>query len=470
MNDKNAILPQSGVNKISDRFRVLKSRLANLPEGVILVFAALIIGALTGVAASCLKRLVKFFNDAILWNIDLSRPNIRFLIWPLVGILITTVFQKYVVGYRIARGSRVIKIHLNNKEYRLPSFLIFDPVVGCSLTMGCGATGGTESPTALSGAAMGSVLGRWLGLDDNYLRILIGIGAGAGIAAIFKSPMGGAMFTLEVLQMQLSTVPIMAMITACLVASSSASILSGFTFDIHFTGHMPMDTSSLGWVAILGVCCGLYSIYYDYTKRRALQIFTGISNIWVGALVTGAMLSVAVFCFPLFFGEGFGMITSMVNDAPIDVTASGIFATLHGDRWIYITLGAILLLKGILVAASNGAGGVAGDFVPTFFAGCVAGYLFAIGANALFGSTLQPWYFALIGMGAVMAGTLQAPLMALFIICETTDTYLYLFPYLIAVSISYAMARIGGVVKIWRSLSGELPNSGDNMPPDQKRQ
>ena len=242
--------------------------------------------------------------------------------------------------------------------------------------------------------------------------------------------------------MQLTSLSILALFIACLFAACTSYLLSDFTFDIFFIRETAMDPHTLGWVAVLGVFCGLYSIYYNYSKIHATTLFSSIRNPWIGAVATGLSLSLGAFLFPALFGEGFDLITELVNGESVSFTASGLFAGHHGRLWLYAAIACILLLKGVLVAASYSNGGVAGDFVPTFFAGALAGYLFALLCNDLLGAHLPPWYFALIGMGAVMAGTIHAPLMAIFLCIETTNTFGYLFPYLIAVAVSYATVKI----------------------------
>lgn len=405
-----------------------------------LVLVALLVGVGAGVAAASLKRIVKFLNNLFMLGFTPSEPNYYLLAIPVAGIVLTMLFQYYVARGDVAHGTRIIETDISRSRYRLPVLMAFNPVIGCAVTMGFGASGGTEGPVALSGAAMGSVASKIFRFPAQWGRILFAIGAGAGIAAIFKSPMGGVLFVLELLSVRLLTGPVIALVLSCLVASSTAYVLSDFTFDISFTHPSHIEAQHLGWMAILGVVCGLYSLYYNAAKRYMAKIIIKFRSKWGAALFTGIILSVSVFIFPLFFGEGFGLIHDLVNGKMVSFTAGGLFAGSEGTIWIILAPAILLILKGPLVSASNCGGGVAGDFVPTFFAGCVAGYLFALSANTFFGASLPVWFFALTGMGCVMASSLKAPLMAVFILCESTDTYLYLFPYLIAIFLAWGVS------------------------------
>ncbi|MDE7402816.1 MAG: chloride channel protein [Muribaculaceae bacterium] len=424
------------------RLGYLRWQNKHISPGVLLIIIAMVMGMLTGAAAAMLKRLISIFDSLFLTNLHTDTPNFKLLIWPLAGILITSIFQRYVVQGNVARGTRIIKQNLEQKRFSLNPLNIFNPLLGCSVTIGFGSSGGSEGPTALSGAVIGSNVGRWFGVSDKWLGLLVAIGGGAGIAAIFKSPMGGVLFALEVLQIQMTTIAVIALVFACLISSATAYLLSNFTFDIRFSQMMEFDTHNIGWICLLGVFCGLYCIYYNYTKKKSTKYFSSIRNPWFAALITGGIMSVSVFAFPTLYGEGFRVITGLINGNAVSFAEGGILAGHTEGFWVLGSLAIVLLLKSVLVAASYSGGGVAGDFVPTFFAGALAGYLFAVIVNSLFDTQLPAWFFALAGMGCVMGGTVHAPLMALFILCETTNTYAYLFPYLLAIGLCYATVKI----------------------------
>ncbi|MCM1368835.1 MAG: chloride channel protein [Candidatus Amulumruptor caecigallinarius] len=442
MKYKEAILQRWEKRAELFRFRCLRWIESHLSKNLSIVIIAVLVGIFTGCAAGVLKRLVHFFNSLALTGVKLGHPNYRFLVLPLAGVLLTSVYQRYVAGLKFGRCTYLIKRDLNSNNFLLDPLMIFNPIIGCSLTMGFGATGGTEGPTALSGASIGSTLGQWFRLPDQWVKIFFAIGAGAGIAAIFKAPIGGVLFTLEVLQMQMSTISVLSLVLASLISSSTAYVMSDYTFDIYFDRHMAIDMTLLGWVALFGLFCGLYSIYYSYMEHKAGVWFRSIRNPWSAALLTGGLLSLAVFFFPALFGEGFGIITPLVNNADTEFIKGSLFEAHKSAMWVLGGVAVMMLIKSPLVAASYSGGGVAGEFVPAFFTGALAGFMFATIANMIFGVHLPIWYFALIGMGCVMAGAIHAPLMAIFILCETTNTFGYIFPYLIAISITYATVKI----------------------------
>lgn len=423
------------------RRRIVSRAVTKMSPGALMLVVSLVIGAFTGCMAAMIKRMIELLNRLCLEGVSIDSVNWRFLWLPILGVILTSLYQRKVVGHSVARGTRIVKQSLRTGRTRMSAFTVFNPIIGCAMTLGLGASGGSEGPTALSGSAIASRAGQALGLNDDWMRILVGVGAAAGIAAIFKSPVGGMFFAIEVIQMQITTFSVMMLAMSCVIASTSAYILSDFTFDIPFNHVATMDPHQLGWVCVLALICGLYSIYYDFTKSRALNFFTRIKRPWRAALLTGAILSISVFLFPILFGEGFGLLTHLVNGTPSSMTDCGVFGGSPRLRWVALSVIGALLLKGILVAAACGGGGVSGDFVPTLFAGALVGWLFAHVIN-LIGADVPVWHFALIGMGAVMAGTIHAPMMALFICMETTNTYAFILPIFMAVLLSYGVVKL----------------------------
>lgn len=424
-----------------------------LPAGVLIAIVSVILGVMTGTATFLLKRVLHHLKSAFAIGMNTDRGNIIYLFLPIVGITLTMVYQRYVLRQNIARGTYIIKRDLVKGHYRLRPDLMYASLFGCATTIGFGGSAGSEGPSAYTGAAIGSNIGRMFRLSKPWMRIVLGCGAGAGIAGIFKSPMGGILFTLEVLHMELNTIPVMALVISCLTASTTAYAWSGFRYDVYFRAINPFDAAHLPWMIVLGLICGLYCIYYNYSKGKSEHFFIGLSNQWTRALIAGAFLALSIYLFPSLYGEGYGVVDGLINNHA-DVLETYSPFRMENEHMGMLMLGIIgvLCLKGMLVAATNSGGGVAGDFAPTLFAGAMLGYLFGLEINVWFDAGVSAGDFALLGMAAVMSGAIKAPLMAIFITAEMTNTYPFMLGFMVVGAISYGMVKIC-TPKAWREVS-----------------
>ncbi|MDE6716730.1 MAG: chloride channel protein, partial [Muribaculaceae bacterium] len=417
-----------------------------------LFIAVVAIGIATGLATFIMKEAIKWIGKLASLGMHIDRGNWLFLVLPVVGIMLAMIFQRYVVKSDLSHGTAMIKRDLQDGEYRLAPNLMYTNILGCSVTIGFGGSAGAEGPSAYTGAAIASNFSRWLHIDRRWLRLLIGVGAGAGIAGIFKSPVGGVLFTLEVLCLELNTLSVIALVAACLLSSCTALALGGFAFDMKFVDYMPFNPSNFFWMILLGLVCGLYSIYYNTSKARTDRILAGITNPWLRALTAGLSLSVAIYFFPSLFGEGYGIVDKVINCRPSEMLEYSPFYTgLSSNSLLMAVVAGVLILKGIMVGATINGGGVAGDFAPTLFAGCLVGLLFGMAMNNWFGFTLPVENYALLGMAGVMSGTIKAPLMAIFITAEMSNSYQFLFGFLIVAAVSY------GVMFLWERYGMKKP-------------
>lgn len=449
----------SSLNDVNPSGADRTSAPAGKTEKYRLLIAIVAIGVATGFATYLMKEAIKGIGKVVSLIVDVEHSNMIFLVFPLVGIVISMIIQHYWLKQDLSHGTAMIKRDLVNGQYRLSSDLMYTNIIACSVTLGFGGSAGAEGPSAYTGAAIASNFARWFHLDAHWLRMLIGIGAGAGIAGIFKSPVGGALFTLEVLGLELSTIPVIALVSACLISSCTALALGGFAFDLKFVDYISFNPSNFIWMTVLGLFCGIYSIYYNSSKQVADNILAGMVNPWVRALISGLLLSVAIFFFPSLYGEGYGIVDKIINCRPSEILSYSPFYTgLSTTGLLMLITAAVLLLKGIMVGTTINGGGVAGDFAPTLFAGCLAGYLFGLMMNTWFGFSLPVENYALLGMAGVMTGTIKAPLMAIFIVAEMSNSYQFMFGYLLVAAVAY------GVVKGWDYYRMRRVNSGDKMP------
>ncbi len=406
------------------------------------IFIAVTVGLALGAVAWLLKFSIHTVTDWLTSSLQIGHANPLLLLIPIVGIVLTGVYQRYVIHRNIEHGTEQIMARLRQQQYDLQTKLIYSPVIASSLTLGFGGSAGSEGPIATVGSAVGSNVGRWFKMTPQEMRIMIGCGAGAAIAAIFKAPVGGVLFTLEVLGLELTTMSVMALIIACVTSALTAYVLSGCTYDIHYVQAISFDTHIMPWVLLLGLLCGLYSAYYAWSMQYGRKCYEAIKSPWVRNLTSGAMLALLVFTFPALYGEGYTVLSHLINGHDAVLLHQSMFYKVDADAWLMIAIAAgILLCKPHAACATTSGGGVAGDFAPTLFAGAIAGYLFAMLLNNGFGLDLPVSNFAYIGMAAVMAGAVRAPFMALFLTAEMADGYQFLLPLAVAAVISYLVVR-----------------------------
>lgn len=422
----------------------IKVRLAPYQQSQPFYFiAATVIGLITGACAHLLKWMIGHVGRLLTAHFTPDGFNWWLLVIPVVGVLLTGAYQKFVLKANISHGVEQLVDSIKRKDYFLKPYLTYAPMIASTFTLGFGGSAGSEGPIAYTGAAIGSNLGRKFGFSPQVVMIMVGCGAGAGIAGIFKAPVGGMLFTLEVLKMELTTMSVMALVLACVISYATAYALSGFSVDLSYLQIDRFDPSLLIYVVALGAFCGFYSLYYNAVMQLMRRFYDRINLWWLKNLAGGVLLALILFMFPAMYGEGYPMMGHVINgDSMAMMGYTGLFHG-HAALWVPLVMsGLIVVLKPFACSASNSAGDVAGDFAPTLFAGCFLGFFFASALNYSFGLSLPVAPLAFLGMCGVMSGAISAPFMALFITAEMTNGYALMLPLLITASMSYGIVRI----------------------------
>lgn len=404
--------------------------------------AALAAALAIGVAAGVLKWLIKTISHVATSHFDIGGGNWWLILVPVVGILITGWIVRKLVKMPLDNATSRLKTNLEADKSFMPARLTVSSVFTSAITLGFGGSAGAEGPIAYTGAAIGSNVGRFLGLDKRSMLILMACGAGAGIAAIFKAPIGGMFFTLEVLRMELGLAPVLMLASMCLISTLTAYVLNGYSLDIAIQAPIWSDVSMLPSFILLGLFAGVYSAYYlrtgDALRQRIQKLQSPVSRNIVSGLTLGLML----FLFPSLYGEGYGVLTHVVNGDMSSATAGSICMLFHNHWQLPLALAGILLAKSIATYATNSGGGVAGDFAPTLFAGGICGAFFALVLTWVPWLTPLPVDVAVVcGMAAVMSGVIRAPLMTIFLVVEMTASVRLLLPVSVAVMISLFVSR-----------------------------
>ena len=417
---------------------------SHIKERHFLLFVCFIVGILTAVAAYFLKTAINFFHIFLTENFSQENLNYSYLLFPIVGILIAGIYVKYIVKDDISHGVTKILFAISQRKSRIKPHNMHSSLVASSITIGFGGSVGAEAPIVLTGSAIGSNLGRYFKLEQQSLMILVGCGAAGAIAGIFKAPIAGILFVIEVLLLDLTMSSILPLLVTAVTATVVSYILTGMDAMFAFTLVEEFTLERIPFVILLGILCGILSLYVIRCMSWLENIFHKLPH-WKRFMLGGVMLSVLIFLFPPLFGEGYNTINTLLagGDAFRTLTNESFFYNLENKWAIVAFLFLVIIFKVFATSATNGGGGTGGVFAPTLFLGCIAGFVFSYIINQLgYTSYLPQENFALMGMSGVMAGVMHAPLTGMFLIVELTGGYDLFLPLMIVSLVSYATILI----------------------------
>ena len=411
----------------------------HIKEKNFVLILALIVGIICGVAAQLLKFLIHLIGSSLTAGFNATSENWLYLVYPVVGIILTVLFVKYVVKENISHGVTKVLYAISRRKSRLKIKNMYASLIASSITIGTGGSVGAEGPIVYTGAAIGSNFGQAFRMSPKILMILVWCGAAAGIAGIFRAPIAGMLFTLEVLMIDLTGMTVMPLLLSSIAGATVAYVMEGYTAEFFFTQSEPYLTSRIPWTIALGVVCGLMSYYFTKVMFMMESFFKKIKQQWLKILIGGTIIACLVFLFPPLYGEGYSTITSLLDGDVESVVNASLFYVDRDNIWfLLLFIFAITLTKAFATSATNGAGGVGGTFAPSLFVGALTGFLFASVINQFdLGVTLSLKNFTLMGMAGVMSGVMHAPLMAIFLTAEMTGGYDLFLPLLIVSALAY---------------------------------
>ena len=416
-------------------YAVLKWRNSHITDRQMTIILAFFIGFFASVAAFFLHFIIKEIQLLLTSSFTTSTYNWWYLVFPVIGIFITSLFVKYVVKDNISHGITRILYAISSKQSKLKGHNCWTSVIASAITIGFGGSVGAEAPIVLTGSSIGSILGQLFKMDNKTLMLLVGCGAAAAIAGIFKAPIAGLVFTLEVLMVDLSMASLLPILVASVTATCFTYIFMGsnslFTFHLDgewIVGRVPA-------CILLGVTCGLISLYFIRMMTACEGIFGRLKDHrYVKLVIGGLMLSSLIFLFPVLYGEGYSAINILLNSSTEADWSKLLNNSLfygHGQLLI-IFVGLVVLTKVIATSATNGAGGCGGTFAPSLFVGAFSGFLFSRIWNMYnLGIYIPEKNYTLLGMAGVMAGVMHAPLTGIFLIAEITNGYDLFIPLMI---------------------------------------
>ena len=416
--------------------RLHEWRVEHISEKMFMIILALIVGFFAAVAAFVLHWIINQIVYLLTSSFDRTGANWLYLVYPVVGIYLTSLFVRYIVKDNISHGITRILYAISSNRSRLKSHNCWSSVIASAITIGFGGSVGAEAPIVLTGSAIGSNLGKLFHMDRKMLMTLVGCGAAGAIAGIFKAPIAGLVFTLEVLMSAL--LPIL---VSCVTATCFTYIFSGDAALFTFHLDSMWSVQRIPACVLLGITCGLVSLYFIRMMGACEDVFARFKDKpYVRLAIGGTVLSLLIFLFPALYGEGYSSINLLLNGRTEadwnQILDNSLFAGQGAMLIPFIAL--VLLTKVIATSATNGGGGCGGTFAPSLFIGCFAGFLFSRLWNInQIGVYVPEKNFALLGMAGVMSGVMHAPLTGVFLIAELTGGYTMFMPLMIVSVCAY---------------------------------
>ena len=413
-----------------------------LSDAQTMAILAVLVGLCAGVGAYIFNTLLHLITESLTsWTPD-DQAQWLYLIYPAIGIILATLFVKHIVKDGISEGVTRVLYAMSKGNSRIKGHNTWTSIVGGATTIGFGGSVGPEAPIVLTGAAIGSNIGKLARLNYKNITLLLCCGAGAAVAAVFKAPITGVVFVLEILMLEITSKSIIPLLLASMTATITSLVFHGFSPIISVSlSHGDMfQVEQVPLFLLLGCFCGLMAFYFTSVNSKVGGFYKSVSKQWRKWLYAGITLGVLIFIFPPLYGEGhdsFGALMTGNTDSLFNHT---LFHSWSDTDWfLIIYLIAVMIFKVIAMATTNAAGGVGGTFAPSLFVGAFAGATIAVICQVVFGWDVSITSFTLAGMAGVMSGVMKAPLTAIFLIAELSNGYGLFIPLMIVSCISFAV-------------------------------
>ena len=403
---------------------------------------AVIVGLFAGVGAYVFNTLLHFVSHSLTSWTPADQAQWLYLIYPGIGIILATLFVKYIVKDGISEGVTRVLYAMSRKDSRIAGHNCWSSVVGGATTIGFGGSVGPEAPIVLTGAAIGSNVGKLMHLNYKNITLLLCCGAGAAVAAIFKAPITGVVFVIEILMLDITSKSIIPLLMASVTATITSLSLHGFSPIISVTlseadmFHVPQ----IPLFILLGCFCGIMAYYFTSVNSKVGGFYHSVKSQWRKWLYAALTLGVLIFIFPPLYGEGHGSFGALMSGNTDELFNNTLFYSLSEADWFLVVyLIAVMLFKVVTMATTNAAGGVGGTFAPSLFVGAFAGATLAVICRDVFMWNVSITSFTLVGMAGVMSGVMKAPLTSIFLIAELSNGYGLFIPLMIVSGISFAV-------------------------------
>ena len=419
---------------------LIRWRRRHFSEGSFVLLISFLVGIFTACAGLLLKWIISQIEDLLTHEFVVTGANWLYLVYPVIGIWLTMLFIKYIVRDDIGHGVTKILFAIARKQSRIKPHNTWTSVAASAITIGFGGSVGAEAPIVLTGSAIGSSLGQLCRLSNKYMMLLVGCGAAGAMAGIFKAPIAGLVFVLEVLMLDLTMTSLLPLLVTSVTAVGLTFAVSGTNPIFEFHLQDAFTVNRIPAYLALGIVCGLVALYFTRTMNFLEGIFRKLQGRYKKFLLGAAMLSLLIYLFPSLYGEGYDLITLLLNgNGQADWDTAMDRSLFYGSNHLLIYLFLIVVFKVFASTATNGGGGCGGIFAPSLFLGCICGFIFCRLWNMydVLGIDIPERNFAMLGMCGLMSGVMHAPLTGIFLIAELTGGYALFMPLMIVATGSY---------------------------------
>ncbi len=412
-----------------------------LSEKQIIVILSAVVGVCSGLAAVLLKHAIHFVRWGLTGWFNSASENLLYLLYPGIGMLIALLYIRYVVKDDIGHGVTKVLHAISRKDSKIKRHNCYSSVLASSVTIGMGGSVGAEAPIVYTGAALGSNIAQLFKLDYRNITLMVGCGAAGALAGIFKAPLAGIVFTLEILMLDLSLSSILPLLVSSVSATAVSYFMLGNTVSFSVAPE-PFNIGNIPFYLLLGVCCGFGALYFTRATLATERRLKKIINPFYRWIFCALCLGLLIFLFPPLYGEGYDSLSALLNGDSTQATGNLFYTSLLDNAWfILLFFVAVFFFKIFSMSLTNAGGGVGGTFGPTLFMGGVAGFVVARLINLSGLHTVPEANFALVGMAGMMSAVMVAPLTAIFLIAEITGGYELLMPLMVVSATSFLTIR-----------------------------
>ena len=420
------------------RFFIVATK--RLSEKQLMMLLAVVVGLIAGFATYLFEGALYLVRLALTSWFAIDTASIFYLFYPIIGVILASLFVRYLIRDDINEGVTRVLYAMSKKGSRLKIHNTYSSIISSAATIGFGGSVGPEAPIVLTGSAIGSNIGKFMRLNYRQITLLLCCGAAAALAAVFKAPITGVVFVLEILMLDITVSSIIPLLIAAVTATTLMFFLNGFEPVFNIVLNNAFELNHIPYYIALAVLCGVMSYYFTRINSSIAGRFAKLGSPYKKWLVGGVVIGLLIFLFPPLYGEGYEAMFDLMHGNVESLFNNSLFFQYRHIGWVVaLYLVAVMFFKVVAMSATLAAGGIGGTFAPSLFVGAFTGASMAYILNTFLGFNLPLIPFTLVGMAGLMSGVMKAPLTSIFLIAEITNGYGLFVPLMMVSAIAFGI-------------------------------